>query len=89
MTDWIMNNLWASGGVVIALLFVLHRILSTERLKQWGYNVGYGISSFGRSKLGDANWERLENAIESWGTAFIGAIWDGLNADDSENKKEK
>ena len=86
MIDWIASNLWATGGIVVAIIFIAHRVISDEKLNAWGFKLGSGISSLGRSKLGKGNWEKLETEFVSWTGAFLTGLAKGLSTDNSNGK---
>ena len=89
MIDWITGNLWATGGIVVAIIFIAHRVISDEKLSTWGYKIGFSISSFGRSKLGKSNYEKLEIEFLSWTGAFVSGIAKGLTADNNGTVKKE
>ena len=92
MIEWIVSNFWTTGGIVIALIFIAHRVISDEKLNAWGFKIGVSISSLGRSKLGKGNWEKLETEFLSWTGAFLAGLAKGLATDNSNNNdkpKEK
>ena len=83
MTEWIINNFWATGGIILVILFIAHRIIDNKKLDQWGYGltlwilnklftIGKLISTFGRTKLGKKNYEMLEKEAISWAGSFFG-----------------
>ena len=74
MTDWILNNLWATGGIVVALLFVAHRFIKNEKCTKFGITVGEILTEKAVRFLGAKNCFKLANEGFSWAGAFAHGI---------------
>lgn len=77
--NWILENIWATGAGLTAILFLVGVILSKSKLRVFGTK----ISAWGRSKLGKEKWEKIEAKIEEMGKE----VKEGMNADDQNGTK--
>ncbi len=74
MTEWIINNFWASGGIVVAILFIAHRFIKNEKCTKYGIIVGEILTEKAVVFLGARNCFRLANEGFSWAGAFAHGI---------------
>ncbi len=70
MIEWISGNLWATGGIVVALLFIAHRFIKNEKCTKFGITVGEVLTEKAVSILGAGNCFKLANEAFSWAGAF-------------------
>lgn len=87
MTEWILNNLLLTASGAGAVIFIIAKLIPNDKLKQWGFAVGFGITSAGRKAVGKGFWEKIEKFIISIGGVFLKGVVDGLSSDDNNGGK--
>lgn len=83
----ILTNILGATGIVVILVTALARFLPNDKLYMWGFDLGKSMTSFGTKKVGYA-WEKLEDFLINSLGVFLDGFRDGLNSDDSPEKKK-
>lgn len=85
----IVNYALLSAPGAAVLLLIIARLIPNDKLDTFGFKCGCLLTLYGKSKLGKAFWEKIEDFIENSFQVFFCAFQRGLHSDDNgEVKKE-
>jgi len=85
--EWILSHLWESGGVAIAIIFLLHRIIDNEKLYKWGCSAADYL--YDRMKIIPGRKKLCQEFMNTFGALFRGFMYQlGKRVkEEADNKK--
>jgi len=81
----ILASIVLSGAGASMLVIILARLIPNDKLHAVSIKLGRLLSTVGRSHLGCAFWEKIEDFFEKSFSVFWRGFRQGLNADDKDN----